>query len=247
MIETTNLMKASLEAGREFLRPPHDALVCGENDAACVRPPPYLIPIRSLGINHRERIATHLLSLGPHDRYLRFGYIAQDEQIRRYVDGLDFERDEIFGIYNRKLELIAVAHLAYAGSKDYESCAEFGVSVVESARGRGYGARLFDRAAMHAANDGVSLMFIHALSENDAMLKIARKAGALIQREGTESEAYLQLPPSTLDSRMTEMVEETVALTDYRIKVQAKQFWSFLAEVQAVRRGSLASPSRKQL
>ncbi len=89
-------------------------------------------------------------------------------------------------------------------------------------------------------------MFIHALSENDAMLSIARKAGARVQREGTESEAFLQLPPSTLDSRMTEMVEETVALTDYRIKVQAKQFWSFLAEVQAVRRGALDARSRKQ-
>lgn len=245
MLEATNLIKASLEAGREFLRPPHDAQL-SEDEVGGVRAPPYLIPIRSLGINHRDRIAIHLLSLGPHDRYLRFGYIAQDEQIRRYVDSLDFERDEIFGIYNRKLDLIAVAHLAYAVDKDCESCAEFGVSVLESARGRGYGARLFDRAAMHAANDGVSLMFIHALSENDAMLSIARKAGARVQREGTESEAFLQLPPSTLDSRMTEMVEETVALTDYRIKVQAKQFWSFLAEVQAVRRGALDARSRKQ-
>ena len=49
-----------------------------------------------------------------HDRYLRFGYAATDEQIERYVDGLDFERDEIFGIYNRRLELIAMAHLAFA-------------------------------------------------------------------------------------------------------------------------------------
>lgn len=30
-----------------------------------------------------------------------FGYAANDEQVRRYVSGLDFERDEIFGIYNR--------------------------------------------------------------------------------------------------------------------------------------------------
>ena len=71
------------------------------------------MPIRSLGPGHRERIATHLLALDAHDRYLRFGYAANDEQIQRYVDGLDFERDEIFGIYNRKLELIAMAHLAF--------------------------------------------------------------------------------------------------------------------------------------
>jgi GNAT superfamily N-acetyltransferase len=185
-----------------------------------------------------------LLSLSTHDRYLRFGYSAQDEQIHRYVEGLDFERDEIFGIYNRKLDLIAMAHLACAEEESCDSCAEFGVSVLASARGRGYGARLFERAAMHAANEGISLMFIHALSENDAMLKIARNAGARIEREGSESEAFLQLPTSTLDSRMAEMVEQTVALTDYRIKVQAKQFWRVLAEIQAVRQSAINAQSQ---
>jgi len=240
MLEATNLIKASLATGRALLRTPRSS----EEEGAVARTSPYLVPIRSLGANHRQRIAEHLLSLGPHDRYLRFGYSAQDEQIQRYVDSLNFERDEIFGIYNRKLALLAMAHLAYAPDKSYDSCAEFGVSVLASARGRGYGARLFDRAAMHASNDGISLMFIHALSENEAMLKIARKAGARVEREGTESDAYLQLPPSTLDTRMTEMVEETVALTDYRIKVQAKQFWSFLAEVQAIRQSAIEAQSR---
>ena len=56
-----------------------------------------------------------------------------------------------------------------------------------------------------------------------------------MERDGSESEAYLRLPPSTLDSRMTEIVEEQFALADYRIKVQAKQFWDFLASVQRVR------------
>jgi GNAT superfamily N-acetyltransferase len=240
MIETTNLMKASFEAGRELLRSPQN------NGARSAAPsiPPCLVPIRSLGANHRGRIATHLLSLGPHDRYLRFGYIAHDEQIQCYVDGLNFDRDEIFGIYNRKLEIIAMAHLAYAPNASCESCAEFGVSVLLSARGRGYGARLFDRAAMTAANDGIRLMFIHALSENEAMLKIARLAGAHIEREGSESEAYLKLPTSTLESRIAEMFDETVALTDYRIKVQAKQFWRFLADVQAIRRGTKDAQKR---
>ena len=196
-----------------------------------------MVPIRSLGENHRERIAIHLLSLDGPDRYLRFGYAANDEQIRRYVDSLNFERDEIFGIYNRKLILVAMAHLAYAPVDHYESCAEFGVSVLKSARGRGYGSRLFDRAAMHARNDKVTMMFIHALSENSAMLKIARNAGATVERDGSESEAYLRLAPATLDSRMSEIVQEQFAMADYRIKVQAKQFWDVLADLQRLRKG----------
>ena len=90
---------------------------------------------------------------------------------------------------------------------------------------------------MHARNEGVTMVFIHALSENTAMLKIARNAGAVVERDGSETEAYLKLPPATLDSRVTEMVEEQLAQTDYRLKVQAKQFWDFLAGVQEVRRG----------
>jgi RimJ/RimL family protein N-acetyltransferase len=198
-----------------------------------------VIPIRSLGPGHRERIANHLLALDPQDRYLRFGYAANDEQIRRYVEGLDFERDDIFGIYNRRLELIAMAHLAF--SPDHHSCAEFGVSVAKKARGRGYGSRLFERAVVHSRNEGVEMLFVHALSENTAMIKIARNAGAVLERAGSETDAYLRLPPATLDSRMSEIVEEQLALTDYRLKAQAKGFWDFLAGVQEVRQGVRAA------
>src|SRR6476620_10512063 len=141
-------------------------------------PVPVLVPIRSLGPAHRARIATHLLALDADDRYLRFGYTATDEQIGRYVEDLDFDRDDIFGIYNRKLELIAMAHLAFSRDPNANRCAEFGVSVLAKGRGRGYGSRLFERAVMHARNEGVDLLFIHALSENTVMLKIARHAGA---------------------------------------------------------------------
>ena len=234
MVNASTLLKASIGASKEFFRAPADARL---EPQLLPYAQPIMVPIRSIGPSHGERIAAHLLSLSPHDRYLRFGYAANDEQISRYVAGLNFDRDEIFGIYNRKLELIAMAHLAYSTDPQLKSCAEFGVSVLPTARGRGYGSRLFDRAVMHARNDGVDMMFIHALSDNTAMLKIARKAGATIERDGSESEAYLKLPPADLDSRITEMLEEQIAQTDYRLKVQAKQFWSFLEAVQDIRRG----------
>ena len=97
---------------------------------------------------------------------------------------------------------------------------------------------------MHARNEGVDMVFVHALSENTAMLNIARKAGARIERDGSESEAYLTLVPADLDSRVTEMVEEQVAQTDYRLKVQAKQFRDFLVLLQEVRRGVCKSRDR---
>lgn len=100
------------------------------------------VPIRVLAPRHRPRILAHLLGLGPDDRYLRFGYPATDEHIQRYVDGLDFARDEIFGIFNRRLQLVAMAHLAFSVDPNLSSCAEFGVSVASNQRGRGMGAKL---------------------------------------------------------------------------------------------------------
>lgn len=230
MVNPKHLVQASIQAGK--------ALIGADGGgAAGASRASVLVPIRSLGPSHRDRIAHHLLALEPRDRYLRFGYAASDAQVQHYVGHLDFERDEIFGIYNRNLALIAVAHLARSPDPACEACAEFGVSVLQQARGRGYGARLFERAVMHARNENVNLLFIHALSENTAMLKIARNAGAVVERDGSESDAYLKLPPADLDSRMTEIVEEQFAQTDYRLKVQAKQFWDFLATLQEIRRG----------
>jgi GNAT superfamily N-acetyltransferase len=187
------------------------------------------VPVRSLGRRHRERIVVHLMALNETDRYLRFGYIATDAQLSKYVDMLDFDRDEVFGIFNRRLELIAMAHLAYptepAESETTPSSAmsEFGVSVLPKARGRGFGKRLFEHAMLHARNRGVHVLFIHALSENTAMLKIARNAGAKVQRDGSESEAWLELPDDTVASHVGQLVEQQAAELDYRLKVHAHQ------------------------
>ena len=196
------------------------------------------VPIRSLGPRHRERITAHLLSLEVSDRYLRFGYAATDAQICKYVDMLDFEQDELFGIFSRRLELIAMAHLAHsvvASNQDATAVSEFGVSVLPQARKRGFGRRLFEHAMLHARNRGVETLLIHALSENTAMLKIARNAGATVVREGSESDAWLRLPPDTLASHVGELVEHQAAELDYRLKRHARQVSDLLSAITEVK------------
>ena len=196
------------------------------------------VPIRSLGPRHRQRITAHLTTLDVSDRYLRFGYPASDAQISKYVDMLEFEQDEVFGIFNRRLELIAMAHLAHAGvtaAAGRPPMSEFGVSVLPQARVRGFGRRLFEHAMLHARNRGVEMLFIHALSENVAMLKIARRAGATVERDGSESEAWLKLPPDSLASHVGEMVEKQAAEFDYRIKRRARQVSEILGVISEVK------------
>ena len=203
------------------------------------------MPIRSLGPRHRQRITTHLLALDSTDRYFRFGYSARDSQVSKYVDLLEFEHDEVFGIFSRRLELIAMAHLAHSvAAPDHLSPAvsEFGVSVLPAARNRGFGRRLFEHAMLHARNRGVEMLLIHALSENRAMLRIARNAGATVVRQGSETDATVKLPPDTLSSHIDELVEERAAEIDYRLKVRARQVGGLLQVIGEVK-GSVAKVS----
>ena len=216
---------------------PHSPAGSPQDAHPPARPPRHsaIVPIREIGARYRDAIVRHLSALDARDRYLRFGYAASDRQIREYVDKLDFERDQVFGIFNRKLDLIATAHLAYPVDLTQAGFAEFGVSVAPHARGRGYGARLFERAAMHAVNDGIKTLYIHALSENTAMLRIARRAGAVVERSGSESEAHLALPEASFSSRVGERLADQVAQVDYWLKTEAGAVRELLATAQEVR------------
>jgi len=57
-----------------------------------------------------EAIVAHLLRLSPDDRSMRFaaGLVA-DETIRRYVAGIPFERDAVFGVVDDCGVLVALA------------------------------------------------------------------------------------------------------------------------------------------
>ena len=200
-----------------------------------------LVPICHLRPYNLPDIQKHLLSLNAQDRYLRFGYAANDEHIKSYVRSLNFERDEIYGIFNRDLQILAMAHLAINiqanGPATQRMAAEFGVSVLASARGRGYGYHLFQRALMHARNANAATILIHALSENTPMLKIARKAGATLERDGAETQALLKVPKGSLKTRIAELFTDQYAQTNYSIKEDVKNFWYFLTQVQEIREG----------
>ena len=185
------------------------------------------VPIRSLGPRHRERIVAHLLALDERSRYLRFGYPATDGQIRPLRRHARFRARR--GVRHLQSPPRTDRHGAPGPprrrtiAQPSAATSEFGVSVLPQARRRGFGRRLFEHAMLHARNRGVETMFIHALSENTAMLKIARDAGAMVQREGSESDAWLELPPDSLASHLDELLGDRAAELDYRLKEHAHQ------------------------
>lgn len=178
------------------------------------------LPVRTLNADQREQVLEHLLALDSGDRSLRFGHPASDAQIRRYVAQLDFVHDEVFGVFDRKLCLIALAHLAFAADG---LTAEFGVSVLRRHRGRGFGKRLFEHTVMHARNRGVSTLVLYVEPANLAMLEIVKRAGAEVQIEADQAVARLPLASHSLASRVGALIETHAAEFDYQLKMQTRR------------------------
>jgi GNAT superfamily N-acetyltransferase len=164
----------------------------------------------------REALEKHFLALGAEDRRLRFGVALSDHGVSDYVARIDFERDAVFGVYDDDMSLAGVGHLARG-----EGFAELGVSVLPAHRGKGLGGALLARTHMHARNWGVPSLFMHCLSENGAMMHLARKQGMRIVAERGEADAYLELPPGDVASIATELFTDRVALFDFALKSQA--------------------------
>ena len=205
--------------------------------ASCARRPPLAsrwVPIRQLGRRHAPKILHHLLALSPADRLLRFGHMVSDDNLRAYVASIDCVRDGVFGVFDRKLTLVAMAHLAFgpAGSATGADAdvsgssarvAEFGVSVVPRLRGRSLGARLFAHAMVHARNRGVGQLLIHMARDNQPMRRIVARAGARMEFHGSEGLATLPLPVQTLRSRLAEACARQLAELDFRLKARTRR------------------------
>lgn len=176
------------------------------------------VPIRTLHAGHRAKVRAHLLALNDEDRALRFGHAISDERIGRYADQIDFERDRVFGTFDRRLELLTVAHLAL--DRDH-GVGEFGVSVLPRARGRGLGTQLFSHAVTHARNRGVHTLFIHVARDNTPMMAIVQHAGAVIDFDGGDATAELPLQAHTLGTQIEELLRGQAAAVNFRYKRHA--------------------------
>jgi hypothetical protein len=99
-----------------------------------------------------------------------------------------------------------------------EHTAEFGVSVSENGRGFGVVTALFKRSAIHARNTNISILYVHCLSSNSAIMHIARKYCMEVEYYYGEAVAYLRLPPGNSQSMILEAMQDQSAIIDYSIK-----------------------------
>ena len=174
--------------------------------------------VQKLVAFQRRQIDRHLRQLSPQDRRLRFGSSMADAAIERYVNGIDFTRDNIFGILEHDMTLSGVAHLALDPGRD---AAELGLSVAPELRGRGYGFALLHRARLRASALCYERLYMHCLAENQVMIHLARKAGMTVVTASGKADAHIALERGRLADVASEALHDQIALVDYLFKRQA--------------------------
>jgi len=163
--------------------------------------------VHSLSAFDSGLLLRHFKALDDDDRRLRFGTLRSDELLEDYVAGIDFGRDQVFGVFTETFELAAVAHVGRLGN-----VAEVGLSVLRPYRREGLAERLTTRALRSAVNHGCERLWIHFLTDNHAMTAFVRKLGMTVQSSLGESDAWLALPRATPLAVGFELYEKQVDL-----------------------------------
>jgi RimJ/RimL family protein N-acetyltransferase len=125
-----------------------------------------------------------------------------------------------------------MAHLAYLPkTKGQPQAAEFGVSVLSKDRGQGIGTALLARASVHSRNTHIQTLFVQCLSNNKAMMHLARKTGMLVEYAYGDADAHLKLMPADTGSVVEEVANKQWADFDYVVKENLKRsqnVWGWL-------------------
>jgi RimJ/RimL family protein N-acetyltransferase len=180
--------------------------------------------VRTLTEADRPAVLRHLTRLPPEDRRLRFGRGMNRQALKRYVHSIDFDADRAFGIFDADTKLTGFAHL---GLSNDASFAELGLSILPDSRRQGHGETLLQRAALHASNLGIRVIHMYCLKENEAIMRLARKAGFNVVPEGIEAAATMPIAAGTFASLGQEALCDQIALVDQIYKRQARRLIRF--------------------
>lgn len=161
-----------------------------------------------------EWVIHHINSLPDEDKYLRFGFNANEDQIRRYVERsltTVNERTHADVWYAVKYEGEIVATLHVAIRKDL---AEFAFTTSPEHRNQGLGQLLFGRGFQLVSEYSITKIYMFMLTKNSVMKHIAKKFGLAVVTEGSEAECSIQIqypvPLSRVEEVKYSMIDKTM-------------------------------------
>jgi GNAT superfamily N-acetyltransferase len=187
-----------------------------------------MIPVKLYSSRDKAKILDHLLVLGDEDRRLRFGLIATNLYIEKYVDSSWSGNSVWFAIWSGK-DIVAACHVVI--DKDV---AELGFSVIADHRNRGLAQSLFNRAIHHIRSHNITNVYMHCLTENQAMRHIAKKNDMTIVSYYGDSDARIEVEPPTAFTVLNDNYLDRIAMYDMMIRSQADVYQSVLENLTNV-------------
>jgi GNAT superfamily N-acetyltransferase len=174
--------------------------------------------VYELDYHNYDRYRTHLLSLDPDSRYLRFGHKISDDGVNELCERFkdNFQRHRVFVIENNDLEVLGVGHISLEGRS-----VELAFSVLKQYQGQGMGSSLMARVVEWCQNRGIKTGCMVCLKRNAAVKRLAGKHGILIT-EGGEVMADVDIPELTAISLIHEAAVDGIAKIDHLGKLQRK-------------------------
>jgi GNAT superfamily N-acetyltransferase len=126
--------------------------------------------------SHRDEIVAFYLRLDEESRHQRFFGPISEHALRRHVQGLDYERATVMGLWDGA-ELVGVAEAPMTEDAHGELAAELAIALTERARGLGAGGTLYSYALSAAHERGAHYIEVITSHDNQSMQRIALKAG----------------------------------------------------------------------
>jgi RimJ/RimL family protein N-acetyltransferase len=161
---------------------------------------------RKLWPGESTLLRDHLTRLDLEDRLLRFGHAVSDERIAGYCASTDWLRTVVLSAWIAGT-MRAVGELKILDG-EWPPSAELALSVERRFDGHGIGSELFRRSLVVARNRGIRRVYMLCLSENDRMLRIARKAVPDLRFSGDQIEVEIVLAPPTPLSLSGELYDD---------------------------------------
>ena len=139
----------------------------------------------------KDLVIEHFKRMDKEDLRLRFGYQITDFMLEKYINESWYKpHNQWFCVFESPEKVIATVHVSFNDGE-----AEMGCTVEEDYRNMGLGSALFRRGATWVGTYGVRKIYMHCLSENEAIQKIAKKNSMTVVTIGQgEKEAQITLP-----------------------------------------------------
>ena len=165
-----------------------------------------------------HRYKTHLLCLDEESKYLRFGHHIKTDSIKQLFERWISEPEKhiIFCIENEDLEIVAAGHISLQ-----DDPVELAFSVFKEYQRQGMGNALMQRCIEYCQNRGIKSGCMVCLNSNDAIKKLAKKHGLLIN-DGTDSMAEITIPNASPMTYINEAVNNNISAFDHLGKAQRK-------------------------